>query len=574
MEFPKPTTDTGIGVHDDTNAYWKPAGFEEFVRNLREHGVTWYLLFVGDENKADFAEYLVRGGVMPILRMWPVKMPKAFMDMSVVEAYIAAGVKWIQCGNEFNLHEEWDCDTPWCGKQKPLRHVAEWYVRMADQIRERGGWPLTPPPSLGGHWTHRDWFIRLMTALNNIADEQGRTLESILYPGGIGLHCRSLGNPLTAGPADYDVSAREWEWFDGVVKSYQGRSLPMANLEAFDEPQWIKPYIGSNYNWDLWRDRNLEQMRWFDPANEGYRYPSYIFANCFWVYRDPNVWGWNHTALTENIIYDQQTGQGRETHLWKAMPSVITWTRDDGEPPPPPPPPPPVQPVKLRVFDMDGQEQTLEWAVEKYGVRLDLYDGRGWHCSQMKERSGPASVDIYLYEEDGKPAQGIKVEFFWPGGSQEKLTEVDGKVGFAYGPGSWITNPAVGGPHWIVVNGGETSDDVSRLGMLAGTNHDHLDLSFRMGVLEEPTPVDPLEVIMPLAEEKLEAIPVPNDWALPAKAIEAGFPIQVGGYGSVEINGETWVYQTFTRAAQDKYIVTYTKEGDWGNVQWAEVIRD
>jgi hypothetical protein len=89
-----------------------------------------------------------------------------------------------------------------------------------------------------------------------------------------------------------------------------------------------------------------------------------------------------------------------------------------------------------------------------------------------------------------------------------------------------------------------------------------------------PPPTDPAEVIVLLAKEKLEGMPVPDDWALPAKAIEVGFPIQVAGYGKTEIDGETWVYQTFTRAEQDKYIVTFCKEGDWENVQWAEVIPD
>lgn len=774
MEFPKPTTDTGIGVHDDTNAYWKPAGFEEFVRNLREHGVTWYLLFVGDENKADFAEYLVRGGVMPILRMWPVKMPRAFMDMSVVEAYIAAGVKWIQCGNEFNLHEEWECETRWCGLDKPLRHIAEWYVRMADQIRGRGGWPLTPPPSLGGHMNHREWFKRFMTALNNIANEQGRTLESILYPGGIGLHCRSAGNPLEAGPDWYDVSAREWEWFDEVVKGYLGHSLPMANLEAFDEPQWIKPYIGSNYNWDLWRDRNLEQMRWFDPDNDGYRYPSYVFANCFWVYRDPNIWGWNHCALTENIIYDQQTGQGRETHLWKAMPSVITWQRREVEPPPPP--------EKARGIDVSAWQGAIDWTAvagdgisfayiratqwdkETSSIVVDTYYERNQQAAAAAgvlrgayhylradvaadrqarifvdtikdndlelppmldvEESGLTQAQVELFVQTFKAITGQELGVytsvwkwdqelrlvgkagagplwvahwtdadtpllpkawttweFWQHSNQGTVAGIQGRVDLDRFKGSEtrlrekyekpepppppparefvglsqamierlsFEPPAdTSQPYWKAVKievqpytnnssafaivpvdheptvtfywaGGqiqpEYKDDpyapagatvhaaampmyavwggygcrlegntesvfgfglyAQNLDITKAENHPVLIYWELVSPEPPPPPPDPADVIVPLAKEKLEGMPVPNDWALPAKAIEVGFPIQVGGYDRVEINGEIWVYQTFTRAAQDKYIVTYTKDGDWENVQWAEVITD
>lgn len=491
MEFPRPNPDTGFGFHDSANAYWKPDDYPGYARMLRDHGATWFLLWTFDENKAPWCRALREAGIEPIVRLGPAYMPRPGIDMSVVDAYIAAGARWFVMGNEYNLFSEWDNDPepPWKNMDRPLRHIAEWYVQMADQIREKGGWPLTPPPSLGGHWLHRDWFIRFMTALKNIAAERGRSLESLLYPGGIGLHCRSCGNPLGDGPADYDCSVREWEWFDSVVKDFVGHSLPMANTEWGDEPNWSKrknPLFDNRQKWEWWVNRNVEQIQWCNPANPGYRYPDYLFANCFWILHSPPPW--EDCSLIHNHPYLEEMGGSDMTPLWERLPGVVTWNRVEGGQPAPPPPDPLPEPdlpvVKLRVYDMHGQTQDYEWAHEKYGVRFAERCGEAWHVTQLREVSGPAGVECYVYDEAGQPAPGVQVSFHWPDGKDVKTTEPSGKVGFAYGPGSYITDPAVGGPHWLELSG--PHDAVEGLGMLAGTFHDHLDLVYQWGVVEAP----------------------------------------------------------------------------------------
>jgi len=559
MNFPKPEFDTGIGVHDNANCYWKPGNVQEYALTLRAQGITWYLLWVGDENKADYCQYLVEAGIMPIVRFYPAHMPHPNINMAYVDKYIAKGAKWFQLGNEFNLNEEWSSERPKDGPEK----TAKWYAAEAGRVRELGGWPLTPPPSLGGHVNHRIWFTRFMEEIARLGDP-----GQILYPGGIGLHCRSVGNPLEAGPDWYDCSAREWEWFDDVVKRIVGYSLPMANCEAFDEPQWLGELPNHYYKWDLWRDRNLEQMRWFDPDYEGYRYPDYLMCNCFWLIHDALTW--NHCGLTENLKYERETGQGRETHLWKTMPNVITWERSGVTPQPPPPPPPP---TKMRVYDEAGNTKDYQWAVDKYGILVEQVNGEGWHVTQIRERCGPSNLDIWFYDKNGQPVINLPVSFWWPDGKGTSNTGVDGKVGFPYYRGAYFDPANPGGPHWITVDDGNPFDAVSRLGMIAGTFHCHLDLVFTWGKTEEE-PQDPKEIIMGLAEEKLEAIPVPDDWALPKTAVEVGYPIQVGGYGHVDIDNVRWCYQTFTREAQDKYMVCYCKDGEWDKVSCVEVVRD
>jgi hypothetical protein len=166
-------------------------------------------------------------------------------------------------------------------------------------------------------------------------------------------------------------------------------------------------------------------------------------------------------------------------------------SKGESLPAPTPTPTPPPQPLGLRVYDMYGSEQTYEWAVQKYGVRVEQIGGEAYHCVELRERSGPASVDVWVYDANGQPAVGVPVEFHWPSGMDLKYTEPNGKAGFAYGPGSWITDPEVGGPHWLIVLNESSCDLVSRLGMLAGTPHDHLDVTYRYGILGEQSFSEP-----------------------------------------------------------------------------------
>jgi len=148
-----------------------------------------------------------------------------------------------------------------------------------------------------------------------------------------------------------------------------------------------------------------------------------------------------------------------------------------------PTPTPPPGPVGLKVYDMYGVERTYEWAVQKYGVHVEQISGSAYHCVELRERSGPSSVEVWVYQADGLPASNVRVEFHWPGDVAVQYTESSGKAGFGYGPGSWIYDPAIGGPHWLVVVDESSCDAVSRLGMLAGTPHDHLDVSYRYSYL-------------------------------------------------------------------------------------------
>jgi hypothetical protein len=165
------------------------------------------------------------------------------------------------------------------------------------------------------------------------------------------------------------------------------------------------------------------------------------------------------------------------------LPYVVVGPTPTPTPTPTQTPTPPPGPVGLKVYDMYGTQQTYLWAVDKYGVRVEQMGGWAYHCVELREMTGPSSLEVWVYRADGLPKPDVRVEFHWPGDMAVAYTEASGKAGFGYGPGSWIYDPAVGGPHWLVIENTSSCDAVSRLGMLAGTVHDHLNVSYRYATL-------------------------------------------------------------------------------------------
>ncbi|MGB9300988.1 MAG: cyclic nucleotide-binding domain-containing protein [Anaerolineae bacterium] len=137
----------------------------------------------------------------------------------------------------------------------------------------------------------------------------------------------------------------------------------------------------------------------------------------------------------------------------------------------------------VRVFDMDGRPRDLDWANQKYGGWIEFAQPSGGACFrivELRERSGPANVDVWLLDESGNPIPSMTLRFDWPGEEVLQTTNGEGKVGFALGMGSYIYDAHVGGPHTIRVICEYPSDVARNWGHLAGTPHDHLDIVFQL----------------------------------------------------------------------------------------------
>lgn len=145
----------------------------------------------------------------------------------------------------------------------------------------------------------------------------------------------------------------------------------------------------------------------------------------------------------------------------------------------PTPEPPPV--VTLEIYDCTGDITDTHWLTSTFGA-VSWSEGS---LAELRCSIGP-SVLVAHVEEDGQPVEGATVVLHWADAPFLPVelqqcgvdrgvygpTNAGGDIGFGLGPGSYYFPPS-GGPHLMYVAGGGSC--LSGLGMLGGTNHQHLD---------------------------------------------------------------------------------------------------
>ena len=151
----------------------------------------------------------------------------------------------------------------------------------------------------------------------------------------------------------------------------------------------------------------------------------------------------------------------------------------------------------------------LDWVDRVYGLEVKR-PPKSWTSGSshtyrlvgLVERVGPSNVDVYVYDENGSPLQNVEVAWWWNGvaGSGSAVvpassvewkshfipakTGAKGRAGFGLYGSAYIDNCGAGGPHAIWISDGSgsrvvASDLVSKIGMLGGTNHRHLNLVYQ-----------------------------------------------------------------------------------------------
>lgn len=180
----------------------------------------------------------------------------------------------------------------------------------------------------------------------------------------------------------------------------------------------------------------------------------------------------------------------------------------------PQPEPPSQQPEEvdmIKVYDLEQQEQNLDYAVEKYGIEVERAEVKPgqlvWRVVELWEKTGYTALITQTLGEEGLPMANVDVAFYWPdapdppdpptdvtehdwyGNFVHGPTNVNGDIGPGMGKGAYH-GIGEGGPHAVWIRDPDIpSDIVRKLGMLAGTFHDHLDQKFRLvRVGEEPEP--------------------------------------------------------------------------------------
>jgi hypothetical protein len=167
--------------------------------------------------------------------------------------------------------------------------------------------------------------------------------------------------------------------------------------------------------------------------------------------------------------------------------------------------------MDIKVVDLQYNERDFAYAEAKYGVafrRAEVEPGQKvYRLVELWEKTGHHSLITQVLDESGNPMDRVDVAFYWrdapdpPDPPTEVYshdwhrnfvhgpTNVNGDVGPGMGRGAYH-GEGEGGPHAVWVRDPNIPSDVcEKLGMLAGTNHDHLDQKFQLVVAEgEPTP--------------------------------------------------------------------------------------
>jgi len=591
--LPRPEKDNAIGLHDDGDSGDGPGtiGFMySLVDWMVDQGFTW-LKFLTDVNhksgRLPIIEYARKKGLMPIVRPFRQPCHPRGLDLydDYIKAVVGAGCPYIEVGNEPNLAAV-ECWKPYneykyngtTGHAAFVNLLYDQWLRNADKIRRLGGIPLFPALSPTAYTSNEVYFHHLLyddiLGLGKLRDN----LEWAFEGAGVAIHNR----PGDGQPLDIldRCAFRDYENIERKFENALGRKIPLFGTEAGYEDGMVGDYIKhqfgnlypNNQNYIDWhKTLNHDLYSRFNPDHEK-PWHDYLICECAWLAADD---GWYASGWARN----SRVGGGALPSFMD-MNQISNFTRAEGSPYDPPDPPPPDPP--------DPEPQPPSDEVEFVGLidemieRLTICGPEDptqpyWKVYRVEIQPETNNMSAFAVLPPGTEV-GIQ---FWNGGQYNFSPKADPYA--PPGAKAWAASmpmfSAWGGYGVTVLDNSEAIHGFGLYGNnleLTHTAHHPTLIYFHRVEPDEPEPQDPLDVIMSLAEKALGAIPVPADWAYPEKANEyfQGKAIQVGGYGEVTIDEVIWGYQTFTRPEQDKYIVVYSKHGDWENTQVTEIIRD
>lgn len=167
--------------------------------------------------------------------------------------------------------------------------------------------------------------------------------------------------------------------------------------------------------------------------------------------------------------------------------------------------------TEIAVYNAAGEPRSLDWLRAKYGPFIiynppplpEGHTANAWKITTLREKcNAPAAVVVRTLGIDGAPLPGTKVAWYWPdapadaecgplgapfeevrpGRAVNGYANGEGDTGFAMGPGAYYyPDRGEKGPHATWIHGDATrSDLLLGLGMLPGTNHDHIDPEFSL----------------------------------------------------------------------------------------------
>jgi hypothetical protein len=194
----------------------------------------------------------------------------------------------------------------------------------------------------------------------------------------------------------------------------------------------------------------------------------------------------------------------------------------------------------LTIYDKFGSTRSMAWLRNEFGnveimtpgqpnhpyfEIIELRENDDIHPGEIATRRdlvgiqavlAPATIIVKVLDHTGQPIAGIDVAWWSPDapaqpgigwGSKGVIgtTNANGDVGHAMGGGAYYDPRVAQGPHRVWIAGDDMSQLIAGLGMIAGTNHRHIDVTYQEAELPTPgpgpSPGPDLDKLLQLAEK-------------------------------------------------------------------------
>ncbi|HBY94657.1 MAG TPA: hypothetical protein DEP84_11975, partial [Chloroflexi bacterium] len=422
--YPRPTPDTGVGMHDTPNPYRGPEDPTAHALWLRERGIMWYKIGANDVAKLDRARIYREHGIEVIYRFRPghgVSHPDFVPDPNHLHAVYETGVNYVEGGNEPNIgagnQGEWEGDYP----DNRAEVLGRQWLRFASQAKRVGLIPLFYAMTPGGIWDHRRAYEEVLGFL--ATSDYGR--ESFEMAA-VAIHNRPHNNPPLPNDTGWQhgntVTFDEYCWIKACFERHFGWCPPMMATESGYSYGDNKNPTLPTIDWDLHERYNMTLFERMSPDDPN-PWPAELFALCHWFERgwaDAGVW-------PQDAVWECPLLQGADTPFGRALAArSFTWDRSRlvearGACQDPLLAAAPKQAPELSVYDLTGMPRTLEnpaaWLRETYGVEIQRSapDQPHYALVGLRERAAPLRV-LQAVVQGGD--QFTELYRSWPGAGQ------------------------------------------------------------------------------------------------------------------------------------------------------------
>ncbi len=303
-DYPRPPApDTGWGIHDNPNCMWQAS--PELLREMRQrYGFSWFKVLACGANKLEVVKAARAAGIEPVVRLYVDRpaphYPRPGQESAefrrLVAAYVKAGARYIEAGNEPNLELEWAAGE-WEKPERVERLCRQW-LNARRLIAAEGAIPVFYAMSVGGSdgRSAGQWWTDCFETFRKWG-----AIDEAFAGTAFGVHLGPLNHPLDypfdpqrnlphATPAErFESLMKDNSCYLGVellihlMDRYLPARIPILSTEggAFPDNQADPDY--PKVTPELHRDLNLGIFQRMNP-----RHPQYwgdpLFAQMSWIW--------------------------------------------------------------------------------------------------------------------------------------------------------------------------------------------------------------------------------------------------------------------------------------------------